>query len=259
MPRVAFADESGTDANCGCYAIGVASVAAEHREAFEARIAELKGIHGVQGEAKWTRVRKGHGAINFVLDSLAHVLDTPSATFDVIVVKKALYNNWQGGAQQQETAFYKTYTYLLRHITRRAKDTTEVFIDAKSAKYPKHHEAIQTIGNRMLAKLAATGALGAVTPVSSHESLGIQLADVLTGAINSAHLVATQKLSIHYGKQIAIQRLAAQLGWDHLAYDTYPHPKLNIWHFPTEFRGPSRDPKPSGTIPYVNASDVVPG
>lgn len=259
MPRIAFADESGIDPKCGCYGIGVVTLDVEDRASFEQSLSTLKTAHGVGGEAKWTKIRKGHGAINFILAGLDLIIRTPSASFDAIVVKKSLYNNWQGGQAKQDTAFYQTYTWLLRHIARRAKGTTEVLIDAKSDKYPKHHEVVQTIGNRMLARLATGSTLGTVTKVDSKDCIGVQLADVLTGAVNSAHLLATQPISIHAGKQLAIARIAQQLGWDHLAYDTYPHAKFNVWHFPQEYRGPSRDPVFSGTIPYVIAADVGAG
>jgi hypothetical protein len=209
MPRIAFADESGTDDHSRCYAIGAVSVPEAEREAFEQRIVDLKATHGVLGEAKWTRVRNGHGLINFVLDCLDLILTSPDATFDVIVVHKQLYKNWQGGAAQQEVAFYKTYTYLLRHIVRRLQDTARVLIDARWDRYGKRDEAMLTIGNRMLARLASRGRLGAVTKVDSHQCPGVQCADVLTG-----------------------------------------------WHFPTEFRGPSRDPGPRVGVPYVTADDL---
>ncbi len=152
MPRVVFADESGTDNHCRCYTIGAVSVSSDEREGFEARVAGLKTLHGVLGEAKWTRVRTSHGLINFVLDCLDLVLRHPAVSFDAIVVHKKLYNNWQGDGAQQEVAFYKTYTYLLRHIVRRLKDTTQVFIDARSDRYARRDEAMLTIGNRMLAQ-----------------------------------------------------------------------------------------------------------
>lgn len=256
MPRLAFADESGTDNNSRCYAIGAVCLPAGEREKFERQVLDLKATHGVMGEAKWTRVRDSHGLVNFVLDCLDLVLSSPDVTFDAIVVNKGLYRNWQGGGVQQEVAFYKTYTYLLRHIVRRLQDTAHVFIDARSDRYGKRDEAMLTIGNRMLALLASKGRLGAVTKVESHESPGVQLADVLTGAINTAHLLRLQTLGIHPGKHLALERLAAQLQWPHLAHDTYPHPKFNIWHFPIEFRGPSRDPGPRQAVPYITREDL---
>lgn len=87
----------------------------------------------------------------------------------------------------------------------------------------------------------------------------MQLADVLTGAINTAHVLRLQTVAVHPGKHLALERLASQLGWNHLAYDTYPHPKFNVWHFPMEYRGPSRDPAPLATVPYVAREDLRTG
>jgi len=109
----------------------------------------------------------------------------------------------------------------------------------------------------MLVKLAATGRLGAVRKVDSATAPGIQVADLLTGAINTAHLChLAPAFSINAGTRLAIERVASMLGWSHLAHDTYPHPKFNIWHFPTEFRGPSRDPEFAASVPYVCAGDI---
>ena len=48
-----------------------------------------------------------------------------------------------------------------------------VHVDAKSDRYAKRDEAMLTIGNRMLAQLAAKGRLAAVTKATSHETPGI--------------------------------------------------------------------------------------
>lgn len=257
MTRVAFADESGITSTFKCYGIGIVTVAPHDRGTLENDLRELKLRHGVVGEAKWKKVSNSHGTINFVLDCLRLVLTSRSATFETMVVRKDLFNNWQGGPLQREKAFYQTYTLLLHHIARRVGDTLEVWVDGKSDHYPKYDEVMRTIGNRMLSKLAVKGSLGSVTKASSHDTIGIQLADVLVGAINTAHLLRIQPMSIHSGKRLAIQRLAEQLGWDHLAYDTYPHAKFNVWHFPQDHRGPSRDPAPSRVVPYVTAADLA--
>jgi hypothetical protein len=164
--RIAFADESGTDARCPCYAIGVVAMPAADRSSLEQRIIALKSAHGIVGEAKWTRVRNSHGAINFVLGALDLVLHAPDITLDVIVVNKRLFRNWRGSAREREDAFYKTYTYLLRHVARRSHDIAEVFIDDRSDTYALQHRAMQTIGNRMLTRLGASGSLDAVTRVA---------------------------------------------------------------------------------------------
>jgi hypothetical protein len=256
MAKIGFADESGTDDRSVCYAIGVVSLPAVCLPAFDARIEALKRTHGVEGEPKWTRVRTSHGLVNFALDCLHLIISEPSFSFDVIVVNKRQYRNWQGTSLDRETAFYQTYTFLLRHIVRRASDM-DVFIDNRSDRYGKHDEVVQTVGNRMLARLAATGRLGSVKKADSASTAGIQVADLLTGAVNTAHQCRLcPTFRVHSGKHAAIQRLASMLGWTNLAHDTYPHPKFNVWHFPTEFRGPSRDPVFRADVPYVCADDL---
>jgi hypothetical protein len=61
---------------------------------------------------------------------------------------------------------------------------------------------------------------------------------------------------LHPGKRLAVRQLHRQLGWSHLAYDTYPHPRFNVWHFPAEYRGPSREPAVNCRVPYVTAADL---
>ena len=84
-----------------------------------------------------------------------------------------------------------------------------------------------------LERLASKGRLASVRKVPSSQYVGIQIADLLTGAINAAHsLKLNPNLPIHPGKRLAIEQLAELLGWDDLCYDTMPSEKFNIWHFP---------------------------
>ena len=237
MKRVAFADESGIDGRTSCYSIGAVSVDADRLEVFEEYFKSKLLEHGVQGEAKWTRIRMSHGLINFALDALNSVLRSDSASLDVIVVNTSLFRNWTMSLVTKEAAFYQTYTYLLRHIAKRAKVTADVYIDERSDAYAKRHVVVEKIGNNMLEQLASRGRLGSVRKVSSSRYVGIQIADLLTGAINAAHsLRLNPKLPIHPGKRLAIERLSEILGWDDLCYDTMPSEKFNIWHFPIEYR-----------------------
>ena len=259
MALVGFADESGTSGSSRCYAIGVLSVAAEKVEEFNSWFWSQKNRHGVQGEFKWTRIRRSHGAINLAIDALDAILRSESATFDAIVVNKQQYRNWQGGTAQRERAFYQSYTQLLRHVVRRAEQTSRVLIDNRSDSYPRHHEVVLTVGNRMLAQLESSGRLDGVDRADSRSVPGIQVTDVLTGAINAAHLRQLDAASVmNAAKELTVRRLASMLGWDDLCYDTFPHTKFNIWHFPIEYRAMprTRNPQPSGLRPYVWPEDI---
>jgi hypothetical protein len=259
MARVAFADESGTTDRLPCYAIGVVSVDEDALNAFNQRFESLRRQHGFEGEAKWTRVRKGHGLVNFALDWLHKILNSRTVCFDAIVVHKELFNKWEGSSRKKEEAFYLTYTYLLRHIARRANETTNVFIDDRADTYAKRHEVVETIGNHMLVQLESKGRLDSVTKVKSHDYPGIQIADLLTGAITTAHVRHLDRAhSLNPGKRLAIDRMAWLLSWDDLCYDTYPHPRFNIWHFPIEYRATpgSMLPQPRGPVPFVTPENM---
>jgi len=92
-----------------------------------------------------------------------------------------------------------------------------------------------------------------------YNSPGVQVADLLTGAITSSHIrYLSPNAPINDGKLLTINRLSSMIGWDDLCYDTYPHPCLNIWHFPTEYRAMPKSlaPNPQDIIPYVNSEDI---
>jgi hypothetical protein len=258
--RIAFADESGIDGNADCYAIGVVSFDRKWLDGFEAHFRSKLVSHGVQGEAKWTKVRGSHGLINFTLDGLDSILRSQSGSFDVIVVNTSLFRNWSSPLMTKEDAFYQTYTYLIRHIANRASLPSEIFIDDRTDGYAKRDEMMENIGNNMLAQLASAGRLTGVHKVDSRECVGVQVADLLTGAVNAAHArLLNRRFPLHSAKRLAIERLARMLGWDDLCYDTFPSLKFNIWQFPKEYRAfpQTRVVNPTGDVPYVSAVDLL--
>lgn len=260
MKRIAFADESGFLGKAHCYSIGVVSLDANCLEGFEKYLKSKLLSHGVQGEGKWTKVRGSHGLVNFTLDALSSILRSSSAALDVMVVNTDLYRNWSSPFISKEDAFYQTYTYLLQHIAKRANLPSEILIDDRSDSYVKRDEMMRNIGNNMLAQLATAGRLSNVRKVKSHDHIGVQVADLLTGAVNAAHVRwLNAKIPLHLTKCLTIERLAQMIGWDDLCYDTMPSKKLNIWHFPTEYRAQPRTRTVNITrqVPYVSPIDVL--
>ena len=260
MSRIAFADESGISSKTNCYTIGVVSFDADCLDGFEDYFKSKLISHGVQGEGKWTKVRGSHGLINFALDALSSILRSHSASFDAIVVNTSLFRNWSSKLMTKEDAFYQTYTLLLRHIAKRANLPAEILIDDRSDGYAKRDEMMENIGNNMLAQLATAGCLSDVRKVSSHEFVGIQVADLLTGAVNAAHArLLNTRTPLHPGKRLAIERLAQMIGWDDLCYDTMPSDKFNVWQFPKEYRAVprTRSVNPIADTPYVSLIDIM--
>jgi hypothetical protein len=149
--------------------------------------------------------------------------------------------------------------YLLRHLARQVADITDVLIDDRSDSYGKQTEVVETIGNHMLAQLQSRGRLSNVTKVRSHDHPGVQIADFLTGAVATSHrLLLDSGTPVNPAKRLAIARLANLLGWDALHYDTFPHSKFNVWHFPTEYRAQpaTRRVQRARLVPFIRPEDL---
>ncbi len=256
--RLAFADESGTDGKTKCYGIGVFSIESSRLASFEMWFESLKRKHNIGGELKWKSINNRISDINFVIELAAQILHSQSGRFDVIVVDTSRYVKWQQRDGDRENAFYVTYTVLLKYVAERGDKISEIFIDDRSDEYPLHDEAMEIIGNRMLAQCAANGRLGKVRKVSSISTSGVQVADLLTGVVVASHRRRLDKLfQPNKGKTLAIERVASLLGWNDICYDTFPSEKFNIWHFPIEFRD---KPRTMAVVPqpprYVSREDL---
>ena len=257
MAKFLFADESGMSPSEPCYSIGVLVVPETSLDDFDKEFARLVEVHGVVGEVRWTKVAKSHGLMNLSIDLFRYVLRS-ELCFNSIVVLKKPYRKWQSGALDE--AFYTTYGILLGHCLKGQRGDYLAFIDDRSEAYGKHDEALQIVTNRMLDKIAAPAKLVAVNQSDSKKHLGIQAADMLTGAIKAAHhLFLDPNCPLSAGKRLLLDRLAATLGWDALHYDTWPNQEFNIWHFPLEYRARPRtvELRPNYDIPYVTATELA--
>lgn len=253
-----FADESGTHATDRCYGIGALVVATEKLDEFNRYFAGLKEQHHVGKDAGWVDVQTSYGDMNLCLDLLKAVLKSRSVSYSVIVVKKDIYFRWR---EDKEDAFWVTYKQLLVDRARLKPGEFTVTIDPRSDRYPKHDEVLEIIGNHALAKVPGGGHLREVNKGDSKVDFGIQAVDFLTGAVVAAHNVYLNPArSIHAGKSLLIEKIAAVLGWNDLVCDTFPsEKKFNIWHFPQEgWRGTPRtaEVKPNFDVPSVTREEL---
>ena len=256
-PFSVFADESGTSAGDDCYGIGALVVAAENLPRFEAWVARAMTKHKVSSEIKWKDISTSYAPMNLAIDLLAGLLKS-SGRFSAIMVHKPSYRKW---ALDAEKAFYTTYTLLLVNRAKVKKGEYRVAIDGRDDRYGKNDEVVATVSNSMLRKIAARSQVVDVCKHDSKVTLGIQVADILTGALTAAHnLWLKPDRQISPGKLLLISKLAGVLGWPDLCCDTYPDAPFNIWHFPPEFwrRCPETRlvPASSGKIAYVTKTDV---
>lgn len=263
--RIAFADESGSDWNSKCYAIGAVSFDEDRLNGFNKCFEESRERHGVADrEIHWNKLSNTHGLGNFCIEWLHRILTSKTARFDVMVVNTALFNEWTARGGNREEAFYKTYTELLKCLPRDSGASVRVLIDNREDSYSKRDEAMLKIGNNMLQSIQSAVRLSSLTKVSSKEHPGIQVADILTGAIRTAHaLQIDPKLGVSYGKRVVMERMARVVGWVDFASDTLPprynKSRLNIWHFPFEYRGPSKvvELLEYDSLPWILPEDLI--
>lgn len=252
MKNVAYADESGTSANEKCYTIGALLVPEEQDEQFRNAVVKLGREHGIVGEVKWKKVSNSHGLINFGISVLKLIIES-DCCFSAIVVQKSLYQKWQS---DKESAFYTTYSQLFKHAVDGLGKTVRIHIDDRVDSYGKQDEVVEIVTNRMLGQASSPGNVSEVIKSDSKELVCLQVADFLTGAINTAHhqyLNPSWKFSP--GKALFISKMAQILGWDRLVYDTYPNTNFNIWHFPIEWRA---DPATKNVKPDTSVGFIAP-
>lgn len=93
----------------------------------------------------------------------------------------------------------------------------------------------------------------------SHDSPGIQLAHLMTGARAAHRLYLDPTAPLNLGKRLTITRMASYLGWDALHYDTMPSSRFNIWHFPLEYRSDpaTRKVQPLRAPLYIGPGDLT--
>lgn len=233
MSYIIFADESGINPDYHCYSIGALVIPTDELKNFNIQFNELIKKHGVVGEVKWKKISTSYGQINFGIDILKAIVKL-NYKYSIIVVKKPDYRKWQ---KNQEEGFYTTYCLLIYDRLRFSKTGQDhlVYIDHRSDSYDKQDEVVEIITNRMLNQIRSKSKLIEVQKTNSQLYPGIQVVDIITGAINAAHnRYLNPGMQLNKGKQILIDRLSNILGWDDLCYDTYPDEEFNIWNFPWE-------------------------
>jgi hypothetical protein len=257
MEYTLFADESGTTTRDLCYTIGCLLVPKSDVADFERRVSDHIKKHNVpvDRELKWTNLKNNHGVINLIIDMIRLIISS-SASYICKVTWKKHYRKWQ---QNEEAAFYTSYTLLMKFCAKTLNSQIRAKIDEKSDSYDKQHEVVEIIANH---KLKGLGRIDSVTKCDSKKERLIQIADLITGAVNASHniFLSSGHVQIHKGKLLAIRKIAECLGWDYLHYDTFPNGSFNIWHFPfEEFRAQpaTKNIRPRLNTPYVLPQDLA--
>lgn len=178
-----YCDESCWEALCDkdshLYAAnGGAWITSEKRQEVKAYISDLKKKYGLHGEMKWNcicpkSVEMHKELVNFFFDD-------EQIRFRAICIKAAEVNHERFNAGNGELGFYKFYFQLIHHWMLMG-NSYQVFVDYKTNGYQRRVKELGAILNN-----ASTAELTQIQALPSEESVLIQLANVLTGAVASA-------------------------------------------------------------------------
>ena len=224
-----FADESGMHGST-YYGFGSLWMPWERRGEFAAIIGSLRREHGYSDECKWSKVNKFGESFYSAL--VSEFFKTRWLMFHAMVVRKGyvdkrLHNGSLDLARRKH--FAKLISTKIAFFSKETKDKVyHLRVDPIASSYKKADEASLLIINRQLNQNLGHPPLKSLIVRDSKETPGIQVADLLLGAV----MADWQQESTSLPKQRVKASIAQHLGWSDLRADTlHSEWKFNIWYF----------------------------
>lgn len=191
-----YCDESGlealSDKEAHLYSgIGGIWFPANYRDAFKQEMNTIKMKYGIKGELKWQKLSPSY--YKLYKDVIDYFFRS-NIRFRVIIIESDKVNHIQFNNNDAELGFYKFYYQLLHHWIFDFNEY-DVFLDLKTNRIKGRLNELKTV----LEKSNLSSKINQVQGLPSDESLGIQLADFLTGLCVSKfnkEITSKAKLSI---------------------------------------------------------------
>ena len=176
-----YADESGLDAltNKGAHtfcAIGGIWIPTKQRVLFKKSIGEIKAKYKIAGELKWQKVSPAY--FHLYKDLLDYFFNTDFIRFRVVLIESSLLDHVKFNNKDPELGFYKFYYQLLHHWILDF-NSYDIFLDHKINRSKTRLKDLKGA----LCNANLTSNIEQVQALPSNQSVGIQLADVLTGMV----------------------------------------------------------------------------
>lgn len=178
-----YCDESGLEALIKkeehlYIAIGGIWMPADFRPIFKEHISTIKQKYNVYGELKWNKVSPSF--FELYKDIVDYFFQTEQLRFRVILIESNKVDNYTFNNKDSELGFYKFYYQLLHHWIF-DYNNYNVFLDLKENRNKGRLNQLQ----KYLDLANLTSDIQQVQGLPSDESLGIQMADILTGLVNA--------------------------------------------------------------------------
>ncbi len=178
-----YCDESGLEAltrkDAHTYtAIGGIWMPSDFRPIFKEKFNLIRAKHNVKRELKWNKISPKFFELH--KDILDFFFQTDQLRFRVILVEANKVNNFKFNDKDAELGFYKFYYQLLNKWIF-DNNNYSIFLDLKENRDKGRLKSLE----RCLDYANLTSEIERVQGLPSDESLGIQLADILTGLVNA--------------------------------------------------------------------------
>ncbi len=176
-----YCDESGLEALTRkdahrFTAIGGIWMPAEFRITFKDALTQIKEKYNIHGELKWHKVSPAY--TDLYKDLLNYFFNTQELRFRVILIESQTVDNYRFNDKDAELGFYKFYYQLLHHWIFDF-NKYDIFLDYKINRNKGRLNELK----KVLRASNLTSDVNQVQALPSDQSLGIQLADVLTGLV----------------------------------------------------------------------------
>lgn len=178
-----YCDESGLEALARNDAhlftsIGGIWMPADYRPDFKEYMQAILNKYNIQGELKWNKLSPAF--YELYAEVVNYFFKTRELRFRAILIESKTVNNFRFNNKDAELGFYKFYYQLLHHWIFDFNNY-DIFLDFKVNRDKGRLKELKKVLNA--ANL--TSGIQQVQALPSHESLGIQLADLLTGMVSA--------------------------------------------------------------------------
>jgi len=212
-----YCDESGLEAltrkDAHLYtAIGGIWIPADCRKTLKEGINAIKVKFNIQGELKWQKFSPSY--YELYKDIIDFFFNADYIRFRVVLIEAGKVDHITFNNQDAELGFYKFYYQLLHHWIFDFNNY-DIFLDLKINRNKGRLKELE----KVLGCSSLTSEIRQVQGLPSEQSLGIQLADVLTGmaaAKFNNEITSVAKLAlIHYVEEKYLGKLiAASPKWE---------------------------------------------
>lgn len=159
-------------------AIGGIWLPAEKRDELKENVLKIKTKFNIKGEFKWNKLSPKY--LEFYKALVDYFFASEYLRFRVIIIESDKVDNIHFNNADNELSFYKFYYQLIHHWILDL-NTYSIFLDYKVNRNKGRLSELK----RVLSNANLTSKIENVQGLPSEQSVGIQLADVLTGIVSS--------------------------------------------------------------------------